>query len=206
MSEETPVLRRDAEHNRQRTLAAAREVFATRGLQATLNDVAHHAGLGVGTVYRRFPNKETLAEAVYAGKLDDIRATAQAALAGQDACESLRAFLEHALEQAATDRGLRELIRQGAGESKQIARTREGIVESCGHLIARAQEQGTIREDVTVDDIAPIVAMIDSVMDLPTVSAVQPWRRYLALILDGLQARPDQRGRRSSWSSAPTRS
>ncbi|WP_433445011.1 TetR/AcrR family transcriptional regulator [Nonomuraea sp. CA-141351] len=198
MSEVTPVLRRDAEHNRQRTLAAAREVFATRGLQATLNDVAHHAGLGVGTVYRRFPNKEALAEAVYAGKLDDIRATAQAALAGQDAYESLRAFLEHALEQAATDRGLRELIRQGAGESKQIARTREGIVESCGHLIARAQEQGTIREDVTVDDIAPIVAMIDSVMDLPTASTVQPWRRYLALILDGLQTRPDQRGRRSS--------
>ncbi|MDR8412381.1 TetR/AcrR family transcriptional regulator [Nonomuraea sp. 3-1Str] len=192
MSEETPVLRRDAEHNRQRTLAAAREVFATRGLQATLNDVAHHAGLGVGTVYRRFPNKEVLAEAVYAGKLHGLRATAQAALAGRDAYESLRAFLEHALEQAATDHGLRELIRQGAGESKQIARTREDIVESCGHLIARAREQGTIREDVTVDDIAPIVAMIDSVMDLPTAGAVQPWRRYLALILDGLQVRPDQ--------------
>ncbi|GAA3428910.1 TetR/AcrR family transcriptional regulator [Streptosporangium sandarakinum] len=198
MSEETPVLRRDAEHNRRRTLAAAREVFAARGLQATLNDVAHHAGLGVGTVYRRFPNKEALAEAVYAGKLDDIRAMAQAALAGRDAYEALRAFLEHALEQAAADRGLRELIRQGTSDSEQIVRTREGIVESCGHLIARAQEQGTMRDDVTVEDIAPIVAMIDSVMDLPAAGAVQPWRRYLALILDGLQTGPDRRGRRSS--------
>ncbi|GAB2458625.1 TetR/AcrR family transcriptional regulator [Streptosporangium sandarakinum] len=198
MSEETPVLRRDAEHNRRRTLAAAREVFAARGLQATLNDVAHHAGLGVGTVYRRFPNKEALAEAVYAGKLDDIRATAQAALAGRDAYEALRAFLEHALEQAATDRGLRELIRQGTSDSERILRTREGIVESCGHLITRAQEQGTMRDDVTVEDIAPIVAMIDSVMDLPAAGAVQPWRRYLALILDGLQTGPDHRGRRSS--------
>ncbi|TDD53258.1 TetR/AcrR family transcriptional regulator [Nonomuraea terrae] len=198
MSEETPVLRRDAEHNRQRTLAAAQEVFAARGLQATLNDVAHHAGLGVGTVYRRFPNKEALAEAIYAGKLDDIRATAQAALAGQDAYEALRAFLEHALEQAATDRGLRELIRRGTGESKQIARTREGIVECCGCLIARAKEQGTVRDDITVGDIAPIVTMIDSVMDLPSAGAVQPWRRYLALILDGLRARPDHRGQRSS--------
>ncbi|MGW0070583.1 TetR/AcrR family transcriptional regulator [Streptosporangium sandarakinum] len=198
MSEETPVLRRDAEHNRRRTLAAAREVFAARGLQATLNDVAHHAGLGVGTVYRRFANKEALAEAVYAGKLDDIRAMAQAALAGRDAYEALRAFLEHALEQAAADRGLRELIRQGTSDSEQVVRTREGIVESCGHLIARAQEQGTMRDDVTVEDIAPIVAMIDSVMDLPAAGAVQPWRRYLALILDGLQTGPDRRGRRSS--------
>ncbi|MEU6740198.1 TetR/AcrR family transcriptional regulator [Streptosporangium sandarakinum] len=198
MSEETPVLRRDAEHNRRRTLAAAREVFAARGLQATLNDVAHHAGLGVGTVYRRFPNKEALAEAVYAGRLDDIRAMAQAALAGRDAYEALRAFFEQALEQAATDRGLRELMRRGTSDSEQIMRAREGIVESCGRLIARAQEQGTMRDDVTVEDIAPIVAMIDSVMDLPASGAVQPWRRYLALILDGLRTGPGHRGRRSS--------
>ncbi|PZG11326.1 TetR/AcrR family transcriptional regulator [Nonomuraea aridisoli] len=198
MSEKTPALRRDAEHNRQRTLAAAQEVFAARGLQATLNDVAHHARLGVGTVYRRFPNKEALAEAVYAGKLDDIRATAQAALAGRDAYEALRAFLEHALEQAATDRGLRELIRQGTGDSEQIARARQGIVESCGHLIARAQEQGTMRDDITVDDIAPIVAMIDSVMDLPSTGAARPWRRYLALILDGLRTSAAHPGPRSS--------
>ncbi|MEU4573489.1 TetR/AcrR family transcriptional regulator [Nonomuraea sp. ATR24] len=187
MSEETPPLRRDAEHNRRRTLAAAREVFAARGLQATLNDVAHHAGLGVGTVYRRFPNKEVLAEAVYAGKLDELRATARDALTGQDAGRALTAFLEHALELAATDRGLRELMRQGAGDSEQIARAREGIAESCGLLIARAREQGTIRADLTVDDIAPIVTMIDSVMDLPSTGGTQPWRRYLALVLDGLR-------------------
>ncbi|MEU1392834.1 MULTISPECIES: helix-turn-helix domain-containing protein [unclassified Nonomuraea] len=188
MSEETPALRRDAEHNRQRTLAAAREVFAARGLQATLNDVAHHAGLGVGTVYRRFPNKEALAEAVYAGKLDDIRAAARAAQAAHDAYQALRAFIEHALEQAATDRGLRELMRRGAGESELIERAREGIAESCGRLITRAQAQGTLRDDITVGDIAPIVSMIDSVMDLPSSGAAQPWRRYLALILDGLRA------------------
>jgi AcrR family transcriptional regulator len=192
MSEETPALRRDARENRRRTLAAAREVFARRGLQATLNDVAHHAGLGVGTVYRRFPNKETLAEVVYAGKLDDIRALAQAAQAEQDAYEALRAFLEHALAQTATDRGLRELMRQGTGDSQQITRAREGIVESLGHLITRAQEQGTMRDDITVADIAPIAAMIDSVMDLPPTDTARPWRRYLALILDGLRARPDR--------------
>ncbi|MFI7470080.1 TetR/AcrR family transcriptional regulator [Nonomuraea sp. NPDC049646] len=191
MSEETPALRRDAEHNRQRTLAAAREVFAARGLQATLNDVAHHAGLGVGTVYRRFPNKEVLAEAVYAGKLDDIRAAAQAAQAAQDAYQALRAFIEHALQQAATDRGLRELMRRGAGESEPIERAREGIAESCARLIARAKEQGTLRADITVGDIAPIVSMIDSVMDLPSDGAAQPWRRYLALILDGLRTGRD---------------
>lgn len=198
MNEETPALRRDAQRNRQRTLAAAHEVFAVRGLQATLNDVAHHAGVGVGTVYRRFPHKEALAEAVYAGKLDDLRATAQSALAERDAYGALRAFLEHAMGLTATDRGLRELMRQGAAGNARITRAREGIEECCGRLIARAQEQGTMRDDITVADIAAVVTMIDSVMDLPSTGTAQPWRRYLALILDGLRTDPGHRGGNSS--------
>ncbi|RJL19188.1 TetR/AcrR family transcriptional regulator [Bailinhaonella thermotolerans] len=198
MSQERPALRRDAEHNRRRTLEAAREVFAARGLQATLNDVAHHAGLGVGTVYRRFPNKEALAEVVYAGRLEDIHAAARAALEGPDAYQALKAVLEHVMEQAAADRGLRELIRRGAGDSEPIARARQGIVESCGRLIARAREQGAIRDDITVADLAPIVTMIDSVLDLPSAGPVQAWRRYLALILDGLRTGPERPARRPS--------
>ncbi|MEV0386472.1 helix-turn-helix domain-containing protein [Nonomuraea sp. NPDC050643] len=191
MSDETRVLRRDAEHNRRRTLAAAREVFAARGLQATLNDVAHHAGLGVGTVYRRFPNKEALAEVVYAAALDELRDLARAALAEPDAYMALRAFLERALERAATDRGLRELMRQGTDAGEQITRAREGIMERCGRLITRAKHQGALRGDVTVADFAPIVAMIDAVMDLPPAGGADPpWRRYLAVILDGLRERP----------------
>ncbi|WP_457518364.1 TetR/AcrR family transcriptional regulator [Streptomyces sp. TE33382] len=106
-------MRRDAELNRRRILRAGHEVFAARGLQATLNDVAHHAGLGVGTVYRKYPDKQALAAAVFAEELDGIAAMAREALAEDDGFAALAGFLEKALGRAADNRGLRELMRDG---------------------------------------------------------------------------------------------
>ncbi|MFI1852341.1 TetR/AcrR family transcriptional regulator [Streptomyces sp. NPDC020480] len=182
--------RRDAELNRRRIMQAAREVFAARGLQATLNDVAHHAGLGVGTVYRKFPDKETLAVAVFTGELDEIAEMARAALARDDAFAALAGFLEGALGRAAHNRGLRELMRRGEFGGEGFARARREIAGHCESLIDRARAQGALREGVTAADIAPIAAMIDAVMALPESGSSALWRRYLAIILDGLRARP----------------
>src|SRR5215475_14728741 len=99
-------LRRDAERNRQRILRAASEVFTTRGLQASLDDVAQHAGVGVGTVYRRFPDKESLVEALFEERIQAMAALAEKALAEPDAWTGLVSFLEGACTQLATDRGL----------------------------------------------------------------------------------------------------
>ncbi|MBA2810262.1 TetR/AcrR family transcriptional regulator [Streptomyces sp. KM273126] len=185
-------LRRDAEHNRRRILQAGREVFAIRGLRATLNDVAHHAGLGVGTVYRKFPDKQALAEAVFTEELDEIAAMAHKALAEDDGFAALAGFLERALGQAAHNRGLRELMRHGTIEGTGLARARREITSHCEALVARARAQGALRDGVTETDVAPIAAMIDAVMALPGEHPSDLWRRYLAIILDGLRAQPRQ--------------
>jgi len=188
----TRPLRRDAELNRLRILRAGREVFASRGLQATLNDVAHHAGLGVGTVYRKFPDKQALAEAVYGQELAEIAAMAQQARAEEDAFAALSGFLERALARAARNRGLRELMHHGTVEGAGLARARQEITSHCEHLVARACAQGALRDGVTEADIAPIAAMIDSVMALPGEDPSEMWRRYLAIVLDGLRSHPHQ--------------
>lgn len=185
-------LRRDAELNRQRIVRAGREVFAVRGLQATLNDVAHHAGLGVGTVYRKFADKRALAEAVFAEELAEIAAWARDALAEEEAFDALADFLARALERAAYNRGLRELMRQSALEDSGLDRVRAEIGQHCEALLARAGARGALREGVTGADLAPIAAMIDAVMALPGERPSDLWRRYLAIVLDGLRAHPGQ--------------
>ena len=88
----------------------ARELFADRGLGVTLNDIAHHAGVGVGTVYRRFPDKKQLIDGLFEQRLEDLVALMDIAVADPDPWRGLSGFLEHALELQAADRGLRELI------------------------------------------------------------------------------------------------
>ncbi|MCX4967560.1 TetR/AcrR family transcriptional regulator [Streptomyces sp. NBC_00654] len=185
-------MRRDAELNRRRILRAGHEVFAARGLQATLNDVAHHAGLGVGTVYRKYPDKQALAAAVFAEELDGIAAMAREALAEDDGFDALAGFLEKALGRAADNRGLRELMRDGSIEGTGLARARQEINARCEQLVARAHAQGALRDGVTGADVVPIAAMIDAVMGLSAERPLETWRRYLVIILDGLRAHPDR--------------
>src|SRR5690349_10234156 len=87
-------LRSDAARNRERILVAAEEVFATRGLEATLDDIAAHAGLGVGTVYRRFANRDELVDALFAEKLNVVAARARAVLDEPDSWVAVRRLLE----------------------------------------------------------------------------------------------------------------
>src|ERR1700680_1616117 len=99
-------LRKDAERNRQRILEAARELFTEQGLGVTLNDIAHFAGCGVGTVYRRFPDKEQLIDALFEERVGELVACAEAALSNPDPWEGFVGFLEYGLRLQAQDRGL----------------------------------------------------------------------------------------------------
>src|ERR1700709_2237861 len=112
---ETPErpLRKDAARNRERILAAAGEVFAERGLDVTLDDIAHHAGVGVGTVYRRFRDKEELIDALFDARMDAVVTAAQSALAADDPWLGLEGFFTTIFELLAADRGLRELAFAG---------------------------------------------------------------------------------------------
>src|SRR2546421_9804063 len=102
-------LRRDAERNRQRILDAARVVFAERGLSGSHDDIAHQAGVGVGTVYRRFPDKEQLIDALFETRIEEIANVARAAAENPDPWSALMGFLMRAQELQREDRGLKEI-------------------------------------------------------------------------------------------------
>ena len=116
-------LRCDAERNRQRIVEAAREVFAARGLAATLDDVAHHAGVGVGTVYRRFPTKEALVEVAFESRVEEVAELAETAQSAASAWEGLTLFLRRCADMQAEDRGLRDIALSAGYE-----RRRSGLI------------------------------------------------------------------------------
>jgi AcrR family transcriptional regulator len=175
-----PPLRRDAEANRRRVLVAARVVFGEGGVVASLADIAAHAGLGLGTVYRRFANKEQLVDALFDDMVDELAALAQEALADPDAWHGLVTSLEKASEVQAFDRGLREVM----FGTVVLAR----IAPAMDELLDRAKAQGALRPDAVAVDIPMIQLMVASITD--RTGRPDLWRRYLRLLLDGLQARP----------------
>src|SRR5712691_13153333 len=107
---ETRPLRRDAERNRQRILKAASEAFNERGLEVSLDEIARYAGVGVGTVYRRFRTKEELVEALFLERLDSVAAIADDAFEAADPWSGLVSFMERMAELMAGDLGLRQML------------------------------------------------------------------------------------------------
>jgi AcrR family transcriptional regulator len=184
-------LRRDAERNRQRILRAAAEVFTQRGLDATLDDVARQAGVGVGTVYRRFPDKESLVAELFADRIDAMVAVAEEALAAPDPWRALVAYLEYAVNTLASDVGLRQLMMFATYGRDQVAYAREQMRPVVSKLVRRAQEAGELRQDFSATDVPMIAFMLASAAEYA--SLVQPdlWRRYLALVIDGLRPARD---------------
>jgi AcrR family transcriptional regulator len=181
-------LRRDAERNRRRIIAAAREVFRERGLSATLDDVARHAGVGVGTAYRRFANKDELLDALFADMIDTVEAIATEAAADPDPWRGFATSLEKVCEVQAFDRGLREvMLGTGRGPQRQ-AQMLTRIKPTVDLLITRAKEQGVLRPDVQPWDLPIIQLMVAAVTD--HTGHPDLWRRYLHLLLDGLRAQP----------------
>jgi AcrR family transcriptional regulator len=185
-------LRRDAERNRQRILDAARELFAAEGLGITLNDIAHHAGVGVGTVYRRFPEKSQLIEELFEQRLEDLVAIASGALDDPDAWHGLKTFLRRALELQANDRGVKDLITASTDGLDRVATIRARLQPIGLELVRRAREAGQIRSDVAATDLPIIQLMLSTLIDASRSVAPDLWRRYLGIITRGLSAHPDQ--------------
>jgi AcrR family transcriptional regulator len=183
-------LRKDAERNRQRILEAAGELFTERGLGVTLNDIAHYAGCGVGTVYRRFPDKEQLIEALFEERIAKFVASAEEALANPDPWEGFVGFLEVALERQACDRGLKELLLSTDQGRARATGVRERLLPIIGQLIERAQAAGALRPDIARADIGVIQLMLGAVMDGAHDVEPELWRRYLMIVLRGLRADP----------------
>ncbi|WP_432513014.1 TetR/AcrR family transcriptional regulator [Kineococcus sp. SYSU DK001] len=179
-------LRRDAERNRQRILAAAVEVFADRGLAATLDDVAHHAGLGVGTVYRRFADKDALVEALFEERIRDLVGLAETACAATDPWAGFVGYLEAASARMATDRGLREAVLTPRHGQVGVTLARAELGPRVERLTARCRDAGVLRPDVAGTDVATLLHAVQAAADIGGAASPQHWRRTLGLLLDGL--------------------
>jgi AcrR family transcriptional regulator len=181
------LLRADAERNRQRILAAAAELFTERGLEPSLDDVARHAGVGVGTVYRRFPDKASLADALFDERIDALVALAEQAQAEPDAWAALVSFLERSAEILVSNRGLRQILMFAAeGRDRGIC-ARDRMRPAIESLIERAQADGQVRADLRPTDVPMIEFMVAAAAEYAWQVRPTVWRRYLALILDALR-------------------
>src|SRR5215211_8492916 len=128
-------LRRDAQRNRERILAAARKLFAERGIDATLDDVAARAGVGVGTVYRRYPNKDALLDELFEERIAELAALAEASLSDEDPWAALVRFLERVEELFAADRALEHLVLHPDASRRHLSRARERLLAPVGALV-----------------------------------------------------------------------
>ncbi len=196
MATDTPQkpLRRDAARNRARILAAAGELFSERGLGVTLNDVAHHAGVGVGTVYRHFPDKTELIETLFQERVEEMVALGEAALADPDPWHGLVTSMHRVLELEASDRGLHELVSDVPEGVRRVTHVRTRMLPIGTELIRRAQAAGAVRADVDSTDLAIAQLMLGAVLDASLGVAPELWRRTLDLVLRGFATHPEALG------------
>jgi AcrR family transcriptional regulator len=179
-------LRKDALRNRQALIAAAREVFAERGLDASLDDVAHRAGLGVGTAYRHFANKHELAKAIFAEAIDNIIALADEVLANEKPWDGLVRFIEGVALAQTADRGLREVM-MGVHDPADTDRIHDLLGTPIDRMVTGAKASGDLRPDAESSDIGVVIMMLCTVADVTGDRAPDLWRRYLPMLLAGLR-------------------
>lgn len=184
-------LRRDAERNRRRILCAAAEVFSERGLDATLDDVARRAGVGVGTVYRRFPDKETLVGELFQDQIRALVRAAEEACRAPDPWTGFVSYLEYVAETMAGDLGLRQMLLFATYGKDRVTYARERMRPVVTRLVVRAQEAGELRADFGATDVPVIASMLAGAAAYAAPVQQALWRRYLALIIDGLRPARD---------------
>jgi AcrR family transcriptional regulator len=179
-------LRSDARRNREKILKAARAVFAEEGVDAQMDDVARRADVGVGTVYRHFPTKEALLEALTDQQFAVVAAHARTLLDLDDPWEAFHQTLWFGAEQTAGDRAFNEIM----SAARPIPRScpgKEDLTRTISEMMRRCQEHGLMRPDVTVDDIPLVMCGIGSASHMPH-PVSEAWRRHLQIIVDGLRA------------------
>lgn len=183
-------LRADAERNRRRIVDAARELFASRGIDITLDDVAAHAKVGVGTVYRRFSCKEELIDGVFEQRMHDMLASAEKSLEIEDPWDGLVVFLTSLFENISADRGLNDVVMGTDEGCSGIARMREQTEPFVERIVVRARDAGRLRADVEVNDFFPLIGMVAAASEFSCPIEPANWKRYFAIVLDGLRAEP----------------
>ena len=183
-------LRADARRNRERILGAAGACFAERGAEAQMDDIARQAKLGVGTLYRHFPDKAALLEAIKTERLARIAEMGLEALEADDPWDGFATWLWRCAELQASDRGLCEAMAANPlpdGVHSEVAH-RVGLVDVTERVIGRGQEAGVIRPDLRTEDIPLVMCGAGATILAGEGPLGGSWRRHLALVLDGMRA------------------
>lgn len=182
-------MRADARRNQERILASARELFARPGAQPQMEEVAAHAGVGLGTLYRRFPTKEALVTAMVQERFASFVAIARAAEEVEDPYDALVAAMRGHAEAAENDAVFQLAMMQlDTFHWQGIELDQAAVGESVTRILERAKAAGVVRDDLTFDDYTMVMGSITATMHFGYSSA--GWERHLVLIVEGLRSSP----------------
>lgn len=182
-------LRADAARNQVRILQAARTVFGEKGLDVSLDEIAHHAGLGVATLYRRFPDRESLVVALFDLEIQKTIELAGAALAATDPWEGFTTLLRSVFAAVAEDKGIRQALISSRYGLRATTANKLELIRLLTLIVRRAQDDGSLRMEITARDIPPMILMVGVVADFACGANPRLWERYSMLLIDGLSAR-----------------
>jgi len=178
--------RADARRNYEKVLAAAREAFAEGGESTALEEIARRAGVGIGTLYRHFPNRQALLEALYVNEVEEVCRSA-AELDDSDPWEALNAWFERLMGYLATKRALaHELLNYLETDAPLFQVCRASLYDAGDPLLRRAQEAGVVRQDV---EFPEVMQMVMGISKIPASDPTQV-EHILRIALDGLRYRP----------------
>jgi AcrR family transcriptional regulator len=182
-------LRADAARNRTLILDAARAAFAEGGLDVGVEEIARRAGVGKGTLYRRFPTKEALVQAIFDDILVEYEELAGSACEDPEPGAAFAGFLDAAARMQASNQGFYDVVTQRLGRSALTDDQRRRFIDAAARPLRRAQDAGRVRADLVPEDIQLMLRMLGATtrpaMDGSTM--VDRWPRYLGLLLDALR-------------------
>ncbi|MFF3669706.1 TetR/AcrR family transcriptional regulator [Microtetraspora malaysiensis] len=188
MATEAKPLRADAARNRDKLLATAAQVFAERGLDAPLEEIARRARVSIGTLYNHFPTREAFFDAIFPERLAALDRIAATALAAEDSWAGFVGFLEGLFTLQATDRGMNDALAQRFPMSSEVKEAcRRGFVHA-ERIIKRAKDDGRLRADFESQDLVTLIWAMSQVIRESMDVAPLTWKRHLAFFLDGLRA------------------
>ncbi len=177
-------LRADAKRNRDQLIASARQAFTERGADASLEDIARRAEVGVGTLYRHFPTRQALLEAVYVEEVEAL--CRSAADDAADPWDALVRWFNRFVDYVATKRALADEMMANVGKDAPVFRACHDAIFAAGEpLLAAAKEAGSVRADVDFPDVIRLVSGVTMIRNATT----DEIRRVLAVALDGLRYR-----------------
>ena len=181
-------LRRDAQERRGKLIEAAQREFAAHGVDASLEKIAREAGVSIGTLYRHFPTRLDLLMAAFRPRVKEFLAGAAKALAMNDPWEGFVYYLENLFAMQVGDRGFNDFLSRRFTDNEETERIHDEMCQQIENVLARAQEAGEARTDITQADIVNLIWSNGRIIDATSATAPNAWRRYLYLMLDAYRA------------------